>query len=360
MKILTILGTRPEIIRLSRIIPKLDKCCEHIVIHTGQNYDNNLNGVFFEDLQLRQPDFFIDSKSDTVGQQLAKIFIGIESALNKYKPDKVLILGDTNTSLCAIIVERLGYPVYHMEAGNRCFDMKVPEEVNRRIIDQASSFNLPYTPGSRENLLRDGIQKHCIFETGNPINEVITFYQDKWSKSSIIKNLGIQGKDIVLVTAHREENVDDSKRLFNIKTALEQISKKFTVVVSCHPRTRNKLRKFDFTFDDRIIVLEPMRFFDFIKLESWAKCVVSDSGTVQEECCLFHTPAVTIRDSTERPETVECGSNIVSGLETSDILNCFDRALSSSKDWKFPIGYKEDNVSDKVINFLLSNQLKRY
>jgi UDP-N-acetylglucosamine 2-epimerase (non-hydrolysing) len=358
MRILTILGTRPEIIRLARILPKLDKYCEHTILHTGQNYDRSLNDIFFEDLGLRKPDIIIDSKSQTLGQQIAKIFVGVEEALNKIKPDKVLILGDTNTSLCTVIVERLGYPVYHMEAGNRCFDLKVPEEVNRRIIDCASSFNLPYTPGSRENLLRDGIQKYRIFETGNPIHEVITFYQDQWAKSDILKKLGLPWNNLVLVTAHRAENVDDSSRLNNILLALADISKKFNVVVSCHPRTKTKLEQFDFSFNDRIRVLEPMPFFDFIKLESLAQCVVSDSGTVQEECCLFHTPTITIRDSTERPETVECGSNIISGLKKDDILNCFDRTLSLPKDWKFPVGYKEIGVSDRVVNFLLSNQLE--
>lgn len=358
MKIMTILGTRPEIIRLSRIMPKLDKVCQHVIVHTGQNYDKNLNDIFFEDLNLRLPDVVINSKSDTLGGQLAKIFVGVEQALNNHKPDKVLILGDTNTSLCTVIVERLGYPVYHMEAGNRCYDLKVPEEKNRKVIDCISSYNLPYTPGSRENLIREGIKKERIFETGNPINEVLNYYSDKWSKSDVLKRFALQGNnEIVLVTAHRAENVDVPERLISIIGALDEISKKQPVIFSCHPRTKNKIKQLNWEPRDNFIITEPMGFFDFIKLESWAQCVISDSGTVQEECCLLKIPTVTIRDSTERPETVECGSNIVSGLKTDDILNCFKRAKSLDANWKIPIGYKEDNVSDRVINFLLSNQL---
>lgn len=356
MKVLTILGTRPEIIRLSRIIPKLDSSCQHILVHTGQNYDRNLNEIFFEDLKLRNPDYTINSKSDSLGEQLAKIFTGIEAILLKEKPDKVLILGDTNTSLCTILVERLGFPVYHMEAGNRCFDLKVPEEKNRKIIDCVSSFNLPYTPGSKRNLLNDGIERQRIFETGNPIHEVITHYQDDWAKSPILKTLGLQGTSYVTVTAHRAENVDIPERLNSILLALNEISKKFHVVFSCHPRTKARIKSFDFSVSEKIIVTEPLGFFDFIKLESWASAVVTDSGTVQEECCLFHVPTITIRDSTERPETVECGSNIVSGLQTSDILRCFDRAVSMPKEWNMPAGYKEANVSDRVVNFILGKQ----
>lgn len=359
MKVMTILGTRPEIIRLSRIIPKLDEVCEHVLVHTGQNYDKTLNDIFFEDLGLRLPDVIIDSKSPTLGEQLAKIFVGVERALEQHKPDKVLILGDTNTSLCTVIVERLGYPVYHMEAGNRCYDMKVPEEKNRKVIDCVSSFNLPYTPGSRENLLREGIKKERVFMTGNPIYEVMTYYGDQCSKSNILRTLGLQGtKPMVLVTAHRAENVDVESRLMNIIHALDTISRRgYFVVFSCHPRTKKRLEGFAWAPNDNFIITEPMGFFDFLKLEGWAKCVITDSGTVQEECCLLRVPTVTIRDSTERPETVECGSNIVSGLKTDDILRSFERALSLPTDWDIPEGYKVNNVSDIVINFLMSNQL---
>ena len=356
MKIMTILGTRPEIIRLSRIIPKLDEVCDHVLVHTGQNYDKTLNDIFFDDLKVRKPDYFIDSKSNTLGEQLSKIFIGVEKALNKYKPDKVLILGDTNTSLCTVLVERLGYPVYHMEAGNRCYDMKVPEEKNRKVIDCVSSYNLPYTPGSRENLLREGIKKDRIFETGNPINEVILYYQPQWSKSDVISKLSI-GSSFVLVTAHRAENVDSEKRLLNILDSLNKIAERYFVVFSCHPRTKKRIANLKWKPKKNLLITEPLGFFDFIKLESLAKCVISDSGTVQEECCLFKVPSVTIRDSTERPETVECGSNIVSGLKKKNIMNCFDIALTLPNKWEVPVGYDVNNVSTKVVNFLIGNQL---
>lgn len=363
MKVMTILGTRPEIIRLSRIMPKLDKLCEHVIVHTGQNYDKNLNDIFFEELELRKPDFCIDSKSNTLGGQLAKIFEGVESALFEHKPDKVLILGDTNTSLVTVLVERLGYPVYHMEAGNRCFDLKVPEEKNRKVIDCVSSFNLPYTPGSRNNLLREGIKKHRVFETGNPIKEVIDYYGDKISKSKAIVNFGLEMKNFVLVTAHRAENVDDPDRLHNIIHALDTISKKKRVIFSCHPRTKKMIDQIaDWMPNDKLTITEPLGFFDFVKLEMSAECVISDSGTVQEECCLFHVPTVTIRDSTERPETVECGSNIVSGLKYENIMMCYRKATSMNENdqlnWEYPVGYGSSNVSDVVINYLLSNQLE--
>jgi UDP-N-acetylglucosamine 2-epimerase (non-hydrolysing) len=355
MKVMTIMGTRPEIIRLSRIIPKLDALCDHVLVHTGQNYDRTLNDIFFEDLKVRQPDVKINSKSSSLGGQLAQIFAGVELALLEHQPDKVLILGDTNTSLCTVLVERLGFPVYHMEAGNRCFDKKVPEEVNRRIIDVVSSFNLPYTPGSRENLIREGCDKQRIFETGNPIYEVLMHYMPQ------ICEHDTPDEPYVLVTAHRAENVDDPHRLHRIMCALEHIKthSPYNVIFSCHPRTRRRLQEQNAEYS--VTLSEPMGFFQFVSLELGAGVVITDSGTVQEECCILEVPTVTIRDSTERPETVECGSNIVSGLEYEDILRCFAIAESKGSShrprWKFPIGYIEERVSDRVVNFLLGNQL---
>ncbi|PNX46815.1 MAG: UDP-N-acetylglucosamine 2-epimerase (non-hydrolyzing) [Thermoplasmata archaeon M11B2D] len=351
MKVMTILGTRPEIIRLSRIIPKLDKVCDHVLVHTGQNYDTTLNHIFFRDLSVRQPDVKIDSKSSTLGGQLAKIFEGVEQALLRHQPEKVLILGDTNTSLCAVLVERLGFPVYHMEAGNRCFDLKVPEEKNRRVIDCVSSFNLPYTPGSRENLLREGCDKQRIFETGNPIYEALNYYSPKIDNCNVPRDC-----PHVLVTAHRAENVDVPERLSNIIGALNYVAESYNVIFSCHPRTRSRLSEFGMEVGN-VHVTEPLGFFEFAALEKTAQFVITDSGTVQEECCIFNVPTVTIRDSTERPETVECGSNIVSGLEFENIVKCVEIAKGLSRNWKYPAGYIEKGVSDRVVNFLLGNQL---
>jgi UDP-N-acetylglucosamine 2-epimerase (non-hydrolysing) len=354
-KVLTILGTRPEIIRLSCIIPKLDAACDHYVLHTGQNYDNNLNELFFQELELRKPNKIIDSKSQSFGEQLGKIFIGVEQAINEFNPTKVLVLGDTNSGLSAFIVERFNIPVYHMEAGNRCNDLKVPEEKNRKVIDAISTYNLPYTELSRQNLLREGVPNNKIAVTGNPIKEVINKYQNKISQSSILAKLNLQPKDYVIVTAHRAENVDDDSRLKSIFAALQEIAKEYKVVFSCHPRTRDKIQKFNVNTDN-IIVSEPFGFFDFVNLEQNCFMAISDSGTVQEEMCLFKIPTVTIRDTTERPETVWCGSNVISGLDKTNIVACFNRMKLSNRNWEVPVEYDRDNVSDVVVNILLSTQ----
>lgn len=354
-RVLTILGTRPEIIRLSCIIPKLDAACDHYVLHTGQNYDNNLSELFFQELELRKPNKIIDSKSQSFSEQLGKIFIGVEQAINEFNPTKVLVLGDTNSGLSAFIVERFNIPVYHMEAGNRCNDLKVPEEKNRKVIDAISTYNLPYTELSRQNLLREGVPNNKIAVTGNPIKEVIDKYQSKISQSSILAKLNLQPKDYVIVTAHRAENVDDDIRLKSIFAALQEIAKEYKVVFSCHPRTRDKIQKFNVNTDN-IIVSEPFGFFDFVNLEQNCFMAISDSGTVQEEMCLFKIPTVTIRDTTERPETVWCGSNVISGLDKTNIIACFNRMKLSNRNWEVPVEYDRDNVSDVVVNILLSTQ----
>lgn len=354
MKILTILGTRPEIIRLSRIIPKLDKLSNHIVLHTGQNYDPNLNDIFFNELKLRPCDIVADSKAASFSEQIGKIFLSIENSLIEHKPDKVLILGDTNSGLGALICSRYNVPVYHMEAGNRCYDLAVPEEVNRKIIDATSTINMPYTNLSRENLLREGIPNNKIFVTGNPINEVLNYYSKQVDDSDILRRLNIQKHQYVIVTAHRAENVDNDTRLKNIIDVLNVIARQYKVVFSCHPRTKEKLRKFNIDINSNVIVSEPFGFFDFVNLEKNSKLAITDSGTVQEEMCLFGVPTVTIRNSTERPETVWCGSNVVSGLETENILACYERMKSFNGTWDVPIEYKRTDVSDTIINILMS------
>jgi UDP-N-acetylglucosamine 2-epimerase (non-hydrolysing) len=356
-KILTILGTRPEIIRLSRIIPKLDLITDHKVLHTGQNYDANLTDIFFKELGIRNPDIVLENKNVSFPEQLGNIFVGVEKFISEFKPDSVLILGDTNSGLSAFICERLGIPVYHMEAGNRCYDLKVPEERNRKVIDSISSVNLPYTNLSRENLLREGISNNKIFVTGNPIKEVIDFYHDQIDRSTILKKLNLSSKKYIIATAHRAENVDDYERLKNIFDSFNIISQEYKIVFSCHPRTKEKLQKFNINLEnENIILLEPLGFFDFVKLEQNSFMAFTDSGTVQEEMCLFKIPTVTMRDTTERPETVWCGSNVISGLNKDRILLCYEQMKNASKNWNVPLEYNIENVSDIVINILLSNR----
>jgi UDP-N-acetylglucosamine 2-epimerase (non-hydrolysing) len=356
LKILTILGTRPEIIRLSRILPKLDTLCDHKILHTGQNYDPMLNEIFFKELNLRTPDHIIDSNSASFAEQIGKIFVGVEKYLKEFNPDKVLILGDTNSGLAAVICERMGIPVYHMEAGNRCYDLKVPEEKNRKIIDSISTINLPYTNLSRENLLKEGVPNNKIYVTGNPIKEVLDYYSENITDSTILDKLGVDPNKYIIATAHRAENVDDIDRLSNIVNAFNIISTEYKIVFSCHPRTRQKIEKFKINLNNsNIIVTDPLGFFDFVKLEKNSFMAITDSGTVQEEMCLFQKPTVTIRDTTERPETVWCGSNTVSGLTTTQIVTCYKKMKDTFLDWTLPQGYNKDNVSDTVINIIFSN-----
>lgn len=357
-KVLTILGTRPEIIRLSLIMPLLDSLCDHTILHTGQNYTPSLGDIFFEELKLRKPDIQLSCNDPTLSGQLSHIFKGVEEALKVVKPDKVLILGDTNSALAAVICERLGFPVYHMEAGNRCYDLKVPEEKNRKIVDAISSYNMPYTPGSRENLIREGIDKRKIFTSGNPIKEVMekNLTSAFCSAGKLLGNFGIRRKEYILVTAHRAENVDIESRLVGIFDALNDISNKIKVIFSCHPRTKDKMKKFNIVTSPNIRICDPFGFADFLGLEHSCAVAITDSGTVQEECCILNVPTITIRDTTERPETVECGSNTVSGVTTEKILEAY-RRIHNIRKWELPIGYSDTNVSSKVVNFILQENL---
>ena len=355
MKVITILGTRPEIIRLSLIIEKLDRLCDHILIHTGQNYDANLNDVFFQQLGVREPDHFFGARG-SFGEQIGIILKNCEKVLLKEKPSRFLVLGDTNSSLAAIAAKRLGIPVYHMEAGNRCYDDRVPEEVNRRIIDHSSDVLLPYTERSRQNLIKEGLPGQRIHVTGNPIHEVIQHFESQIRKSDILKKLALKPNKYFLVTMHREENVDREDRLRGVTTALDRLQRdyKIPVVVSTHPRTRARMSSFDVSSQNpEVRYLDPFAFFDFITLERNSFCVLSDSGTVQEECCLFKVPNVTIRDVTERPETVECGSNMLSGTDPERIFSCVRTVLDQKPQWSVPPEYLVDHVSDTVVKIIL-------
>lgn len=354
MKILTILGTRPEIIRLSRIITKLDQLCQQVIVHTGQNYDFNLNDVFFQELAVRSPNYYLGAKG-SFGEQIGTILTKIEPILVDEKPDKFLVLGDTNSSLAALMAKRMAIPVYHMEAGNRCFDDRVPEEVNRRLIDHSSDVLLPYTERSRQNLLREGILGERIYVTGNPINEVIQHYDLQIRQSQILRSLELEPNDYFLVTMHRAENVDIPARLQSLTAALTELQQVYNkpVIVSTHPRTKARMETFGLSSQhQQVRFLAPFGFFDFITLERNAFCVLSDSGTVQEECAILKVPAVTLRDVTERPETLEYGSNILSGVEVENITRCVKIVLASNTNWVAPPEYRAENVSDTVIKIL--------
>ena len=357
MKIMTILGTRPEIIRLSRVIEKLDGLCNHVLVHTGQNFDPNLNDIFFQQLNVRQPNHFLGVRGETFGEQIGKILQATEQVLLDEKPDRVLLLGDTNSALSAVVAKRLGIPVYHMEAGNRCYDDRVPEEINRRIVDHCSDVLMPYTERSRANLLREGIEGHRTFVIGNPIHEVIEHYGERISESSILGGLGLTKGKYFLVTMHRAENVDIEPRLRALIRSLEALQREYgqPIVCSTHPRTRAVMKRFavDVKAHAQTQFHEPFGFFDFIALERNAFCVLSDSGTVQEECCIFRVANVTIRDVTERPETIECGSNILSGVEPETVLRCVRTVLSQKGEWVVPREYLVDHVSQAVVKKIL-------
>lgn len=357
MKIITVLGTRPEIIRLSLIIKKLDVLCDHVLVHTGQNFDKNLSDLFFQEMGVRAPDHHLEIRANSAGEQIAKIIERCEKIFQDEKPDRILILGDTNSALCAVIAKRMGIPVYHMEAGNRCFDDRVPEEVNRRIVDHSSDILLPYTHRSKENLFREGFPANRVYVTGNPIAEVIDHYIPQIEKSRILEILGLKPQKYFLATIHRAENVDYEERfnqiLMGLKHAAEQHN--FPVIVSTHPRTKARLEgQKDKKLGDLVRFVEPFGFFDFVKLEQKTFCALSDSGTVQEECAIFGIPNVTVRDVTERPETIDCGSNILSGANEKSLLRAIKVVTTLPPRWHAPQEYQNTSVSDAVCRIVLS------
>jgi UDP-N-acetylglucosamine 2-epimerase (non-hydrolysing) len=357
MKIMTVLGTRPEIIRLSRIISALDMHAdEHVLVHTGQNYDERLSGIFFAELGVRQPDVVLGVKGAGFGDQIGQILARCEPLLREHRPDRLLILGDTNSGLVALVARRLGIPVYHMEAGNRCYDDRVPEEVNRRVIDHCSTVWMPYTERSRQNLLREGVPGQDVFVTGNPIREVILGNEDRIAASTVLDDLGLDVGRYFLVTMHRAENVDVPARLRSLVDALARLHEEHGVPVICsvHPRTRARIGEFGIATERAgLRFVEPLGFLDFVRLERSAYCLLSDSGTVQEEACLFGVPNVTIRDVTERPETVECGSNVLASCAVGDIVRATALVTARSPAWPQPPEYLVTNVTETVLRIVL-------
>lgn len=358
MKVMVLAGTRPEFIRLSLVLKRFAEMnLSHVLVHTGQNYDPRLSDIFFDELGLPAPDEYLNVRAETVGQQIGHIIARSEEALRGHNPDALLILGDTNSGLSAIAAARMNIPIFHMEAGNRCFDWRVPEEKNRRLIDHISDWLLPYTSRSREYLLREGVHPEKIFVTGNPIVDVLETFRPRWEASSVLDDCGVGPGEYILVTTHREETVDFADRLGVICAGLNLLVERLEapVVWSVHPRTRPQLAKTDIVLDQRIQLHEPFGFADFVALEAGALCVLTDSGTVQEECSLLGVPAVTCRESTERPETVECGSNILSGLrDPGHLATCVETMMCADRGWRSPYAV-DTGVAERVIQIILSN-----
>jgi UDP-N-acetylglucosamine 2-epimerase (non-hydrolysing) len=357
---MTVVGTRPELIRLSLVFERFgDAGVEHRLVHTGQNYDPKLSDIFFEELGLPQPDAYLGIRAENVGEQIGAVIARSEGELLSFRPDALLVLGDTNSGLSSIVAARHDVPVFHMEAGNRCFDWRVPEEKNRKLIDHISDWLLPYTPRSREYLLREGISAQKVFMSGNPITDILERARPRWEESDAASRLGLTDGEYVLVTAHRQECVDVPERLRVICTGLGLVAEELDLPVawSVHPRTRGKLEALGVELDPRIQLHEPFGFADFVRLESTARLVVTDSGTVQEECSLLKVPTVTCRDTTERPETVECGSNVLSGVsDPVRMLECARVMLAAGTDWVSPYeGPVHHGVAEKVVKFVSGN-----
>ena len=356
LKVMTILGTRPEIIRLASVLKTLDKFCDHILVHTGQNYDYELNQVFFDELGVKQPDYFLSVNTDSLGSLLGDTMQKTEEVLLKEKPDAVLVLGDTNSSIALIMAKRMKIPTYHMEAGNRCFDQNVPEETNRKIADHVSDFNLVYTENARRNLLAEGLHPRFIYVTGSPMREVLEDHKEKINSSDILDKLGLEAGRYFIVSVHREENVDSKDNLALVLRCLEELYKKYEmpVIVSTHPRTKKRLEGIPQS-DADIRFLKPFGFFDYVRLQKDSFCAVSDSGTISEESSMLGFAAVTLRNAIERPEAMDAGSIILTGLAPETLLNAVNVATTENELYKtkeIPDDYKVCNTSLRVLKLI--------
>lgn len=351
IKLVTILGTRPEIIRLSMVIKACDKEFEHILIHTGQNYDYELNEIFFKELGIRSPDYFLACAGNNVGETIGNAIAKSYALLEKIKPDAVLILGDTNSALCAISAKRLKLPIFHMEAGNRCGDWNVPETINRKIVDHISDINLPYTEHAHANLLKEGIEDRFTYITGSPMLEVLNAYREPIEASKVLEQLGVRKNKYIVVSSHREENIDIEKNFISLMTAINDVAEKYQmpILFSTHPRTKKKLEEKKFKMHPLVQNVKPFGFLEYVKLQENAFIVLSDSGTLTEESAMRHFPAVLIRTSTERPEGVEAGSIVVSGITSPQIISAIEYELAHYKSAKMPEHYDIADVSHRVI-----------
>lgn len=357
-KVMTVVGTRPEIIRLSEVIKRLDATVDHVLVHTGQNYDYELNGIFFEDLGLRKPDYFLGVDTSSLGHVLGEVLIKTEAVLLKERPDAFLVLGDTNSCISAIMAKRLRIPVYHMEAGNRCFDENVPEETNRRLIDHVADFNLVYTEHARRNLLAEGIHPRRILLTGSPMKEVLSAQREAIDSSDVLERLGLTEDGYFLVSAHREENVDNPERLSALLDCLDAVVNQYNlpVLVSTHPRTKKRLEASGREVPG-VTFHAPLGFHDYNHLQLKARCVLSDSGTIAEESSILRFPAVTLRDSIERPEALDTGSIIMTGLDRANVLLGL-RSATPPEPEQLPSDYSIGNCSQRAVNYIVSTHAR--
>jgi UDP-N-acetyl-L-fucosamine synthase len=358
LKVLTVVGTRPELIRLSRVIARLDasNAIEHVLVHTGQNYDYELNQIFFDDMKIRKPDHFLNAATGSASGTIGQILIAIDKLLGEVKPDAFLVLGDTNSCLCAIPAKKKHIPIFHMEAGNRCFDQRVPEETNRKIVDHVSDINLTYSDIAREYLLREGLPPDRVIKTGSPMFEVLHHYLDKIKKSEILKTLGLKKNEYFLVSSHREENINNEKNFTRLIDTFKKLHEvyKVPVIVSTHPRTSNMLKEKGIKLPEAIQFLKPFGFTDYNNLQMNAKVVLSDSGTISEESSILDFPALNIREAHERPEAMEEAAVMMSGLQSERVLQCIADLDSTNSKRVLVRDYSMPNVSDKVVKIILS------
>lgn len=359
LKVMTVIGTRPEIIRLSAVIKCCDKYFDHVLVHTGQNYDYTLNQIFFEDLKLREPDYYLESVGANLGETMGNIISKSYTLMQEVKPDALLILGDTNSALCAISAKRLKIPIFHMEAGNRCWDWNVSEMINRKIVDHISDINLPYTENSRRYLLSEGIDGKTIFVTGSPMREVLRDHMENIEKSDVLERLSLKKNGYILVSAHREENIDLEENFMDLMNAINNIAKKYQmpVIYSTHPRSKKFIEQRNFVFDEHVQSMKPFGFLDYNKLQKNAYCVLSDSGTLSEESAMLNFPGVLIRTSTERPEVLDKGTVVIGGIRGEDVERATELAVAmfeNKEEVVMPPDYEDTNVSVKVVKLIQS------
>lgn len=360
LKVVTVVGTRPEIIRLSRVMAKLDEYCEHVLVHTGQNYDYELNEIFFQDLGIRKPDHFLNAAGASGAETIGNVIIAVDRVLAEVQPEALLVLGDTNSCMAVIPAKRRKIPTFHMEAGNRCFDMRVPEEINRRIVDHTADINLTYSTIARDYLLREGLPADMVIKTGSPMFEVLNFYRDGIESSDVLNRLGLNEHKFFVVSAHREENIDSDKNFLKLVDVLNTVAEQYNypVIVSTHPRTQKRVNAMNISFHPNVRLLKPLGFKDYNKLQISAKAVLSDSGTINEESSILNFPALNIREAHERPEGMEEAAAMMVGLEKERVLQGLSiletQCRNEERSLRLVADYSMPNVSDKVVRIIHS------